>query len=196
VIPVARELYLREEVEIPEGVELELEGRKVRVRGPLGEIVKDFSHVHRLLLSKEDGKVVLEIYFANKKERAVIKTIASHIKNMIVGVTRGYRYKMKIVYAHYPMEVKVDESKRLVVVNNFLGERAPRYAKIEEGVKVKVSKDEVVVEGIDINAVGQTAANIHLATHLTGKLRKCPHGREGGPGVLDGIYLYAKEHIE
>jgi len=196
VIGVAKIPYLREEVEIPEGVELSIEGKTVRVKGPLGELVKDFSHVHKLLLSKENNKVVLEMYFADKKGRAVIKTIASHIKNMIVGVTRGYRYKMKIVYAHYPMEVKVDEKKKLVIIRNFIGEKSDRYARIEEGVKVKVTKDDVIIEGIDIDAVGQTAANIHLATHLTGKLRKSPHGREGGPGILDGIYLYEKEHIK
>jgi len=188
--------YLREEVEIPENVELTVSDKKVHVKGPLGELTKDFSHVHKLLISKEDNKVVLEMYFADKKGRAVIKTIASHIKNMITGVTRGYRYKMKIVYAHYPMEIKVDEKNRLVIIKNFLGEKDVRTARIEEGVKVKATKEDVIVEGIDIQAVGQTAANIHLATHLTGKRRKSPHGREGGPGVLDGIYLYEKEFMK
>lgn len=196
VVEVARIPYLREEVEIPENVELTVEGMEVRVKGPLGELVRDFSHVHKLLLSKENNKVILEMYFADKRGRAAIKTIASHIRNMIIGVTRGFRYKMKIIYAHYPMEVKVDEKNRLIIIRNFIGEKSDRYARIEEGVKVKVTEDDVIVEGIDIDAVGRTAANIHLATHLAGKLRKSPHGREGGPGILDGIYLYEKEHIK
>ncbi|MEM4811008.1 MAG: 50S ribosomal protein L6, partial [Thermofilum sp.] len=64
------------------------------------------------------------------------------------------------------------------------------------GVKVKVEKEEIIVEGVDKDAVAQTAANIHLSTHLTGDRARSPHGREGsGPGILDGIYLYAVESI-
>jgi len=101
---------------------------------------------------------------------------------------------MKIVYAHFPMSIKVEGDK--VIIENFLGEKAPRIAKIVgKDTKVYVKGDDVIVEGIDVEAVGQTAANIHLATHLTGKMRKCPHGRGGGPGILDGIYLYRKEII-
>ena len=193
---MARSVLLREYVEVPEDIEVYVEDRRVRVKGPLGEISRDFSHVHNLMIKKEDGRIHLEIWFPNKKGEAVIGTIASHIRNMIVGVQHGFRYKMKIVYAHFPMSVKVDEKKGLVIIENFLGSKDRRYAKIMPGVKVKVTKDDVIVEGIDIDAVGQTAANIHLATHLKGKRKMSPHGREGGPGILDGIYLYAKEHIK
>jgi len=193
---LAKEVYVSREVEIPEGVKVSIEGKRVRVEGPLGVIEKDFSHAHNILLRLEDNKVVVEAYMARKKDVALVGTLAARIRNMIVGVQRGFRYKMKIVYAHFPMSVRVDEKRKLVIIENFLGEKGVRTAKIVGDVKVRVEKDDVIVEGIDIDAVGQTAANIHLATHLTGKLRKSPHGREGGPGILDGIYLYAKEHMK
>ncbi len=192
---MAKDIYVKEEVEIPENVEIEVVDKKVKIRGPLGELEKDFSHIPKLLLNKVDRKIVIEVYLANKRERAVVKTVASHITNMIIGVQKGYRYKMKIVYAHFPMSLKVEENK--VIIQNFLGERGYRIAKIVPGAKVKVEKDDVIIEGIDKEAVSQTAANIHLATRLTGKRKMSPHGREGGgPGILDGVYLYAIEYMK
>lgn len=188
------EVHVKEEVPLEEGVEAELEGRKLRVKGPLGTVEKDFSHIKSLDIRLEDRKVIIEGYFLRKKEYALVRTVASHVKNMIIGVTKGFRYKMYIVYAHFPISVKVEGDK--VIIENFLGSKDRRVAKIIGNVKVKVTRDEVIVEGVDIDAVAQTAANIHLATHLTGKRRLSPHGRAGGPGVLDGIYLYAKEHIK
>jgi len=188
------EVHVREEIPIEREVEVRVEGKKVTVKGPLGTVEKDFSHVKALDLRKEGDKIVIEGYFLRKREHALVGTIASHIRNMMIGVTRGFRYKMYIVYAHFPISVKVEGDK--VIIENFLGSKDRRIAKIVGNVKIKVTRDEVVIEGIDIEAVAQTAANIHLATHLTGKRRLSPHGRAGGPGVLDGIYLYAKEHIK
>lgn len=192
---MARISHVRQEVEVPEGVRISVEGRRVRVEGPLGSVEKDFAHARDILVSLENGKVVLEAYFVNKKGYALVNTLASKIRNMIVGVQRGFRYRMKIVYAHFPMSVKVDEERGLVVIENFLGRRDKIEARIMPGVKVRVEKDDVIVEGVDVEAVAQTAANIHEAARLRGRYRLCPHGREGGPGVLDGVYVYAREHV-
>ncbi|RLE61218.1 MAG: 50S ribosomal protein L6 [Thermoprotei archaeon] len=192
---MVREYYVAHEVEIPDGVNITVDGKKVVVEGPLGKIEKDFSHLKKLSIIKEDNKIRVETYHAKKKEYAAVRTVASHIENMIIGVTKGYRYKMKIVYAHFPMSIKVEGDK--IVIENYLGERGKRYAKLLPGVKVKVQKDDVIIEGIDKEAVGQTAANLHLAARLTGKRKMSPHGREGsGPGILDGIYLYKVEHMK
>ncbi len=191
-----RVVYYREEVEIPSDVEVEVKDKKVKVKGKLGEIEKDFSHLKKVLLYKEDSKVVIETYFADKKTYAVIRTVASKIRNMIVGVQKGFRYKMRVVYAHFPPEIQIDSSKGVVIIKNFLGRKKPIVAKIMPGAKVRLEgKKDIIVEGVDLEAVGQTAANIHLAVRLRGDERLCPHGREGGPGVLDGIYVYAKEHM-
>lgn len=178
-------VHIAEEVSIPEGVEVSVDGMKVTVRGPKGELTRDFSHARGVIIrvdeDEEGKKVVVEAYFANRRVKALVGTIASHIENMITGVTKGFRYKLKIVFSHFPVTVKVQGDK--VVIENFLGEKAPRVARIMPGVTVKVQKDDVVVEGIDIEAVGQTAANIELATKVKGKDRRV---------FVDGIYIYEK----
>ena len=168
-------------VEIPDGVQVEVKGKVVTVKGPLGTLTRDFSHAP-VEIRLDGNKVVVEAYWPKKRERAMIGTVASHIKNMITGVTKGFTYKMKIVFTHFPIQVSVEGDK--VVIRNFLGERAPRIAKIMPGVKVEVTKEDVIVKGIDIEAVGQTAANIEQATKVKGKDIRV---------FLDGIYIYEKQ---
>ena len=182
---MAKDVVASVEVEIPEGIEVEVEGGRVKVRGPKGELERDFSHAKGVLIRKEDGRVVVESYFANARKRALVGTIAAHIRNMIRGVKGGYRYKLKIIYAHFPMKVEVQGDK--VVISNFLGEKAPRIAKILPGVTVRIEGQDVIVEGIDVEAVAQTAANIELATKVKDKDRR---------KFMDGIYIYEKEVIE
>ena len=190
---MARAVLVRETVEIPNNVTVEVQGKKIKVKGPLGEIEKDFSHAHNILISKQNNNIIIETYIADKRTRALVKTVASKINNMIGGVVKGYRYKMRVIYAHFPIEVTVNEKQGIVTIKNFLGRKDAITAKIIPGAKVRVQgKKDVVVEGIDLDAVAQTAANIHLAAKLRGKERLSPHGREGGPGVLDGIYVYEK----
>ncbi len=168
-------------VEVPDGVSLNLEGRKVTVAGEKGEIVRDFSHT-LLKMGLEDG--VLKIWAVNprKREASLVNTISSHVQNMIKGVTQGYTYKLKIVFVHFPMTVGAQGQK--FVIQNFIGERQPRYADIVSGVNVRVEGEDVIVEGADIEKVAQTAANIQQATKIRKKdLRK----------FMDGIYVYSKE---
>ncbi|RLG86388.1 MAG: 50S ribosomal protein L6 [Thermoprotei archaeon] len=180
---MAKAVYVSEEVEIPEGVEVRLEGYRVVVKGPKGELERDFSFVkgRGIYIRIDDGKVVVESYFANRRRKALVGTVASHIENMIIGVTKGWRYKLKIITTHFPVSVKVQGDK--VYIENFLGEKAPRVAKILPGVKVTVKGRDVIVEGIDVEAVGQTAANIELATKVKDKDRRV---------FVDGIYIYEK----
>jgi len=171
-------------VDIPDEVEVALEGKRVRVSGPRGVVEKDFTHV-MVELSLDGDKVRVWTRNPRKREGALVKTIASHIRNMIRGVIRGFRYKLKIVYVHFPINVQVVGDR--VIIQNFLGERKPREAKIVGDTTVYVEGEDVIVEGVDIQAVGQTAANIQQATRIRRKdLRK----------FLDGIYVYAKEEIE
>jgi large subunit ribosomal protein L6 len=194
-VNIVRVLHASSSIQIPGDVKVKVLGKKVEVEGPLGKVEKDFSHAKRIFIRLEDKNVIVETHGATKKDYALVNTIASHINNMVIGVTKGYRYKMKIVYAHFPMNLKIVNDK--VIIENFLGGRGKRSAKIMPGVRVKIEKEDVIVEGIDKDAVAQTAANIHLATHLRGKRALSPHGREGtGPGILDGIYLYAIEYLK
>jgi large subunit ribosomal protein L6 len=118
-----------------------------------------------------------------KKETALVGTIHSHIQNMITGVRKGFTYKLKIVFSHFPISVKVKD--KTVLIENFMGERNPRKAKIVGDAKVKIQTDDVVVQDLNLENVSQTAANVEQATKVK---RKDPRI------FLDGIYVY--ERIE
>lgn len=182
---MGKDVHVVKEVEIPDGVDVKIENEKITVTGPKGSLTRVMPRVKGILMRREDNKVVIESYFADARKRAMIGTIAAHIKNMIVGVTKGYRYKLKVIYSHFPISIKIEGDK--FIISNFLGEKAPRVARILPGVKVTVKKNDVIVEGIDIEAVGQTAANIERATKITGFDRR---------KFMDGIYIYEKEVVE
>ncbi|HDD43189.1 MAG TPA: 50S ribosomal protein L6, partial [Nitrososphaeria archaeon] len=152
------------------------------VRGKLGELVKDLSHANaRLELTS--GKILIKVVGRGKRAEALVGTLRSVVRNMIIGVTQGFTYKLRVVASHFPISVKVQGDK--VIIENFIGERNPRMAKIVgEGTRVEVRGEEVIVRGLDKEAVGQTAANIEQATRVRRKdLRK----------FLDGIYIYEKK---
>ncbi|MGC8998078.1 MAG: 50S ribosomal protein L6 [Candidatus Bathyarchaeia archaeon] len=167
-------------VQIPDDVELTLEGKKVTVKGAKGTLTRDFSYAP---VSMELKGKSLRIWanWPRKKESALVGTIYAHINNMITGVRKGFTYKLKIVFSHFPISVKVQDG--MVLIENFTGERNPRKAKIVGDAKVKVVGDDVIVQGINLEDVSQTAANIEQATKV----------RRRDPRVfLDGIYLYEK----
>lgn len=167
-------------IQIPDDVVVSIEGLKVTVRGGKATLTRDFSYAGVSL--ETDGKNVrVWAQWPRKKEASLIGTIESHVKNMITGVTKGYTYKMKIVFSHFPITVKVQD--RAVLVENFTGERRPRRAKILGEVKVKLEPDDIIVQGANLEDVSQTAANIEMMTRVTNK----------DPRVfLDGIFVYER----
>lgn len=167
-------------VEIPENVEVMLEGKAVTVKGEKGTLTRDFSHAP-VSIRLEGREVRVWANWPRKREEAIVGTVCSHIKNMITGVTEGFTYKLKIVFSHFPISVKVTGNK--VLIENFIGERSPRVAKIMGEVKVTARGEDVIVQGIDIEDVSQTAANIQKATKIK---RKDPRK------FLDGVYVYER----
>src|SRR5256885_401349 len=118
-----------------------------------------------------------------KREIGMLGTAAAHVRNMIKGVTQGYKYDLRTVYAHFPVTVKVDEKAKVLKIENFTGEKTPRYARILEGVKVAIKGDDISVEGVDLKSVSQTAANIQDSTKIKKKDLRV---------FLDGIYVSGK----
>jgi large subunit ribosomal protein L6 len=168
-------------IEVPEEVNLTLNGNKVAITGPNGTVIRDFGHA-KLNLSYHDNTFRIWAENPRKQQASLVNTLASHVRNMMKGVTEGYIYRLKIVFIHFPMTINIQGNK--VVINNFVGERKSRVAKIHGDVKVRVETDDIIVTGNDIENVAQTAANIQQATKIRNKdLRK----------FLDGIYVYKKE---
>lgn len=177
-MPIAKRL--EKAAKIPDGVKVELSGDKIIVTGE-GETLSIRFHHPRISVSAEKDRVLLTSDYPSKADMALMGTIISHIKNLIKGVTEGFQYKMKIVYSHFP--IKASRQGSDFVVENFLGERSPRKAKILGKTDVVINGDEVVLTGPDIRDVGQTAANIEQVTMIKGY----------DPRVFqDGIYITQK----
>jgi len=168
-------------LEIPENVTASMSGRVLTIKGKLGEAKKDFDKVN-VNIAVEGKQVVVSPFSSKKKDGVIINTALSHVSNMVTGVTKGYTYRLKIVYAHFPISVKTKGDQ--ILVENFVGERSPRIAKIVGNCKVSVEGDDIVVKGVSVEDVGQTAANVELATKIRRKDQRI---------FLDGIYIYQKE---
>jgi len=168
---------------VPEGVQLTIEGRRIKTTGPKGTLEEDFAHLPVEFALKDQ---TLRIYapWARKREVALVGTALAHVRNMIRGVTSGYTYKLKIVYAHFPVTVKVNDKEKKLTIDNFTGEKTPRVAKIIGNAKVKVASDEIHVQGNSLSDVSQTAANIQDATRIPDKDQRV---------FLDGIYVFEKK---
>jgi large subunit ribosomal protein L6 len=167
-------------VQVPEDVEVTLEGKKVTVRGAKGTLTRDFSQAP-ISIELQGKNIYVWANWPRKKESALVGTVYAHIKNMITGVRKGFTCKLKIVFSHFPISVKVQD--KTVLIENFTGERSARRAKIVGDAKVKVLGEDIIVEGINLEDVTQTAANIEQATKVK---RKDPRV------FLDGIYLYER----
>lgn len=176
-------------VSVPENVEVNIKGRSVTVKGPRGTLTRDFRHL-ALDIFKTDEGIKVELWFGDRARRASVRTVCSHIRNMITGVTKGYRYKMRFVYAHFPVNCAINADKTNIEIRNFLGEKVVRRVQMLPGVTINQStavKDEIILEGNDIEKVAQSAANIHMISLVKDKdIRK----------FLDGIYVSEKGPIE
>ncbi|MFY9606177.1 MAG: 50S ribosomal protein L6 [Thermoplasmata archaeon] len=171
---------LKDEIEVPEKVHIALEGGVVKVKGPQGEISKKLFHP-RVKLELKGKHVIVSSELPRKREKALVGTYGAHIRNMFVGATKGFEYKMKIVYAHFPIKTAVKGD--TFVIENFLGEKHPRKTKILGATKVAIKGDQVLLNGPNVEDVGQTAANIERATKIKGF----------DPRVFqDGIYIIEK----
>lgn len=170
-------------IEIPEDITLSIDGMKLTFKGKKGEIQKDFSHVKKVDIQYKEKIVTLSSYFPRRSTEATLGTLRSIIQNAIEGVTKGYTYKMKIAYSHFPITVATDGNK--ILVKNFIGERSPRvtYKAGSHSIDVKATKEDVVISGIDKEEVGQTAANIQRICRIRQKDKRI---------FQDGIYVYEK----
>ncbi|NPA38683.1 MAG: 50S ribosomal protein L6 [Candidatus Nanohaloarchaeota archaeon] len=169
-------------IELPEGITAELHDNILKIKGEKGEIERKFFHPSLSL--KIEGNVIkiVPTRKENKRIKSLMFTWKSHINNMIKGVKEGFEYHLKVYYVHFPMTVKVEGDK--VVISNFLGEKGVRTARIMGDTQVEVKGDTIIVKGINKEDVGQTAANIELATKDKG-------GRDRRK-FLDGIYIIKK----
>jgi len=174
-----REIY--KQIEIPEGVTVQIAEGKINLKGPAGENTRTFET--QGLEFKINGKeILIGDKKATKNEKKRIHTIAAHIENLIKGVKEKFMYKMKICYHHFPMTIEIKGNKAFI--KNYLGEKIPRVANIIPGTEIKVEKEIITITSVDKELAGQTAANLETATKVNDKRDRRV--------FQDGIYITSK----
>jgi len=153
-------------IDLPEEVTASLDRLDLTVEGPAGRVTRKLWYPD-VTVEVDDGAVHVRSDSEDAETTATVGTFESHVRNMIHGVTEGWEYEMRVFYNHFPMQVGVDGDE--VVIENFLGERAPRRTGIHGDTEVEVDGEEITLRGPDKEAVGQTAADIEQLTRVTDK---------------------------
>ena len=171
----------QEILEIPEGINVTMKKHMIQFQGPLGKTFKSFRKIP-VNIEINDGKLTLKAQGTRKRDYSILHTARSLIKNIFEGLIEGYTIKMKVVYAHFPITVKVKE--KTILIENFQGERAPRMTTIVGNTKIVPKGEDVILTGEVWTDITQTAANIELKTKVKNKDHRV---------FLDGIYVYEKK---
>jgi large subunit ribosomal protein L6 len=169
------------EISIPEGVTIEVSDTKVKVSGPKGHLERNFKMIG-VNIEKKEKKIKVSSESERRKDKSLVGTATAHIRNMFAGVTEGYTYNLKAVFSHFPITIKTEGNK--VLVQNFLGERKPRTAKIVGDSKVEIKGQDISVSGTDLEEVSQTSANIEQSCRVIG------YDRRRFP---DGVFIVKKK---
>ncbi len=183
---MSTELPGRAEVAVPAGVRFSVDGRTLIAESTRGKVVRPFpADVLRLTVAPGTLTLELGVPAHRKSSRALLGTWVAHLQNLAGGLSRGVEARLKVVAAHFPMKVSVKDD--LLVIENFLGEKYPRSTRLSPGTTAKVDGEFVIVEGFDVEQVGQSAAAIERTTRI----------RDYDPRVFqDGIYLVERAHLK
>ena len=179
-----KQILKSDKVPIPEGVTVSVNKRVVTVTGPRGTLSRSFRHLQidiQVLLDESIVKV--DSWFTTKKQSACVRTVCSTIHNLVVGVVKGYEYRMRLVYAHFPINTLIPADKNSIEIRNYIGERAVRKLQLLPNVSIEKSdetKDELILRGNDLNSVSLSAALIQ---------QSCKARKKDVRKFLDGIYV-------
>ena len=165
---------------IPDEVSAEMDHLELTIEGQNGSVTRRLWYPD-VSVSVDGEEVVIESDRDDAKTMSTLGTFESHVENMFYGVTEGWEYEMEVFYSHFPMQVAVEGQD--VVIENFLGERAPRRTTIHGNTDVEIDGEILTITGPDIEAVGQTAADIEQLTRVTDKDVRV---------FQDGVYITAK----
>lgn len=177
-------IKMEETLELPEGFEAEYEDGVLTIEGNGDEVSKELNHA-LVDVEVEGDEVVFSTESTKKDIKSILSTFRSHAANIVEGLQDEHVYKMKGVYAHFPMTLKQEKNK--VLIENFMGERKPREIRIEEGVTVEVDGEDLTLRGADKDAVSQSAGRIEQACHK---------GDRDPRTFQDGVYITSRGEEE
>ena len=157
---------VQKEIEMPEGIEFNVEGNFIIVKKDSMEIKRKMDR--KIKAVKSDNKIILTIDNARRCEKRMIGSIASHIKNIFEGFSKPWEYELEICHTHFPVTVTFDKAKGEFIVKNLLGERAPRVIKAEcpEKIEVEIKAPHIKIKSYDLEVSGQNAANLEKVSKI------------------------------
>ena len=176
--------HISHSIALPEGASASIAGDVITVSKDGQSLSREFRH-HKVEVREVNGDLEVFVNLPRRSDKALAGTWAAHLRNMALGIDEGFEYRLKAVFSHFPMSLKVDGKQ--MIINNLFGEKVPRVAKLPWSpaeVEVRVeNKTDVVVRGADREKVGQTAANIERACRIKNRDRRV---------FQDGIYIVSK----
>ena len=176
--------HISHSIALPEGASASIAGDVITVSKDGQSLSREFRH-HKVEVRAVNGDLEVFVNLPRRSDKALAGTWAAHLRNMVLGIDEGFEYRLKAVFSHFPMSLKVDGKQ--MIINNLFGEKGPRVAKLPWSpaeVEVRVeNKTDVVVRGADREKVGQTAANIERACRIKKRDRRV---------FQDGIYIVSK----
>ena len=176
--------HISHSIALPEGASASIAGDVITVSKAGQSLSREFRH-HKVEVRAVNGDLEVFVNLPRRSDKALAGTWAAHLRNMALGIDEGFEYRLKAVFSHFPMSLKVDGKQ--MIINNLFGEKVPRVAKLPWSpaeVEVRVeNKTDVVVRGADREKVGQTAANIERACRIKKRDRRV---------FQDGIYIVSK----
>ena len=176
--------HISHSIALPEGASASVAGDVITVSKDGQSLSREFRH-HKVEVRAVNGDLEVFVNLPRRSDKALAGTWAAHLRNMALGIDEGFEYRLKAVFSHFPMSLKVDGKQ--MIINNLFGEKVPRVAKLPWSpaeVEVRVeNKTDVVVRGADREKVGQTAANIERACRIKKRDRRV---------FQDGIYIVSK----
>ena len=188
---MVRVILKEQRISVPEEVTVKVAKKIVSVEGPRGELKRSFLKTPvQIIPVKSEGRVsevLIRIWFSKSKARSAVTTISKHVKNMIEGVTKGFKYTMKYGYNILPMKPTAIENGTVLQVTNFYGQKYIHKVPTQPGVKVAIDEDHVkkriLVTGISKEAVGLTCSRINQTFKSRGVDKR---------KFKDGIYVELK----
>ena len=149
---------LREEIEIPTSMQIEIKGNVVIIKKDGKELKKIAAEDIKMTI--EGNKVVLTAKRDKRNEKRLLGTIAGHIKNMIDGLNTPFEYELEICNVHFPMTVTYDKAKSQFIIKNLLGEKCPRVVQVVKNIEVEVKAPNIKIKSYDIEAAGNAASKL------------------------------------
>lgn len=138
-------------IAIPQGVEVNIDGNKVTVKGPKGTLTEEF--LNCVSIAKEENNIVVTLLDKSKANiHGLTRTL---VQNMVTGVSAGFEKTLEINGVGYRAQ---KQGKKLILT---LGYSHPVEMEEIEGITIEVpSQNQIIVKGCDKQLVGQVAANI------------------------------------